>query len=337
MTIYLQRGDHGTRGDGAKGDWIVAWQAFLAGEGMYEGDYSPNFGPRTAEATKSFQDSLGFVSYEHVTRNELMPALNKGFDPPDSWLQAALDAGDIDVKTFHKLRDSVVAGRATEKSTILATWGLGYKDPNYPQPSDLDGDGRADLVYLKESERQKLWGPLEWRTIDGMPIATNSWYAENIVGVHVPQLVGVDCYGSPSSGRAQFHKKAAPQFMGAMQEIEDAGLLDDITSFGGTYVFRFIRGSTRTLSNHSFGVAIDFNMKENGLGKQPALVGQKGTLRRLVKIFERWGFFWGGWYKGRKDGMHFECVELFTHTRLDSQLAELSTADHIYGLVEMPK
>jgi len=305
MTIYLQRGDKGARGDGAKGDWIVSWQAFLAGEGHYEGDYSPHFGPKTQAATESFQSAHTLMMDGIVGDGVTATARGRGLNPP--WSPNKNDT------TIEQLDDE----------------DEGYMDPDWPQPADLDGDGRADLVYLKEAERQKLWGPLKFKVVDGKPKLTNDWYSKYIRRVFVPQLKGVDCYGSPSSGNVLFHKLAIPQLLGALQECEDEGLIGDIESFGGTYVMRFIRGSTKTLSNHAFGVAPDFNMKENGLGKQPALVGEKGTLRRIVKIFERWGFFWGGWYRNRKDGMHFECVKLIPTNELCDMVAQLSTVDHI--------
>jgi hypothetical protein len=44
----------------------------------------------------------------------------------------------------------------------------------------------------------------------------------------------------------------------------------------------------------------------------PALVGQRGSLRELVPAANRLGFFWGGHYANRKDGMHFEVSKLMT-------------------------
>jgi hypothetical protein len=42
------------------------------------------------------------------------------------------------------------------------------------------------------------------------------------------------------------------------------------------------------------------------LGQQPALVGQHGSVHELVELAYRHGFFWGGHFSGRLDGMHFE-------------------------------
>ena len=72
-----------------------------------------------------------------------------------------------------------------------------------------------------------------------------------------------------------------------------------------------IRGSTRTPSNHSFATAFDINAAWNGLGREPAARGEKGSVRELVPIFEKWGFRWGGNFR-RRDGMHFEIARIIT-------------------------
>lgn len=303
MTIYLQRGDKGRIGDGIQGDWIVSWQAFLAGEGHYVGDYSPNFGPKTQDATEQFQNASARQMDGLVGAGTTAAAVGQGFDPP--WIPRSESA-------FGKEYDLDIAN-----------------DPDYPQPDDLDGDGGSDLVYLSGEAREELWGAPLVGIVDGKPVVDNAWRTDFIRKVHVPQIVGLDVYGSRSSGNVQFHKLAAAQLLGAMQECEDAGVLEDITSYGGSYNFRFIRGSTTTLSNHAYGVALDFNMKENGLGKQPALVGEAGTLRRIVKTFERYGAFWGGWYRNRKDGMHFEFVKVIPTAELEGMIRGLNSFDHI--------
>ena len=51
-------------------------------------------------------------------------------------------------------------------------------------------------------------------------------------------------------------------------------------------------------------------MKWNGLGARPALRGQEGSVRELVKTAERYGFYWGGFFAKRPDGMHFETAKI---------------------------
>ena len=65
---------------------------------------------------------------------------------------------------------------------------------------------------------------------------------------------------------------------------------------------RYIAGKS-TLSNHSFGTAIDLNVQDN-------LRGVPGKMdRRVVAIFKRFGFAWGGDWRWT-DPMHFELARL---------------------------
>ena len=132
-----------------------------------------------------------------------------------------------------------------------------------------------------------------------------NWTRENIKRVHVPQLASS---GVRPSGRVRVHRFIADQFLQLWQAWDDAGLLDRVVSWHGSFVPRLIRGGT-TLSNHSFGSAFDINLTANRLGHVPALKGQPGSVRELVPIAHEHGFYWGGHFK-RRDGMHFEVAEV---------------------------
>jgi hypothetical protein len=106
----------------------------------------------------------------------------------------------------------------------------------------------------------------------------------------------------PIIGRVTGNKVMLPQLRGALTDVVKAGLSKSIYQYGGCYVPRYIAGS-HTLSFHSFGTAIDLNVADN----------QRGTVgkmdRRVVAIFNRWGFAWGGtWHY--TDPMHFELASL---------------------------
>lgn len=122
-----------------------------------------------------------------------------------------------------------------------------------------------------------------------------SWVAANIVQGTVPILGNVMC-----------HRLAFPQLVAALGEIEQEGLARHINvkQYGGCYVPRFIgRDPRRGLSMHAFGLAIDLNVASN-------LLGTPGDLDpRVVAIFEKWGFAWGGRWS-HPDPMHFEVARL---------------------------
>jgi hypothetical protein len=112
---------------------------------------------------------------------------------------------------------------------------------------------------------------------------------------HLVELIEAASTTRPKSWRRnssiRFHQLGAAQLQGLWKEWEKAGLLDRILSFGGGFEPRFVRGSTTTLSNHSFGSAFDINVAWNERGHRPALVGEKGSVRELVPIAHKWGFW----------------------------------------------
>jgi hypothetical protein len=117
------------------------------------------------------------------------------------------------------------------------------------------------------------------------------WVADNIVIAQVPILGNVTC-----------NRLLIPRLAGALTEIQNEGLahLIDVRHYGGCYVPRFIdRDPSNPLSNHAFGLAIDLNTTTNRLGT----TGNMDP--RIVEIFRRWGFSWGGLW-ARPDPMHFE-------------------------------
>ena len=82
----------------------------------------------------------------------------------------------------------------------------------------------------------------------------------------------------------------------------------------GTFHWRTIKGTSR-LSVHSFGAAIDIGVKYSNYWKwtlkvygadRQGLIPYKNNFPwEIVKIFERYGFIWGGWWY-HHDTMHFE-------------------------------
>ena len=74
----------------------------------------------------------------------------------------------------------------------------------------------------------------------------------------------------------RFHRKAAGQLEALWAAWGRAGLVGRIRTYEGSYTPRFVRGRPGRLSSHAYAH----------------------------------GFFWGGHFKGRPDGMHFEVAKL---------------------------
>jgi hypothetical protein len=134
---------------------------------------------------------------------------------------------------------------------------------------------------------------------------TDGWDKKNIVTVKIPQLKNLSW-----SENVSCHKLISDQLRSLFNEWEKEGNIDKILTYGGLWVPRYIRGSRTTLSNHSWGTAFDINVQWNMLGSRPALKGEKGSVRELVQTANKHGFYWGGHFKSRPDGMHFEAYKV---------------------------
>lgn len=183
---------------------------------------------------------------------------------------------------------------------------------------------------LNTSARQALFGSFNFqpdpvpRNKEQIKILGN-WTQENISSVLIPELQGIA--GAPASGKIAFHLAADPQLKGLWAAWKAKDLLKFVLTFDGGFVPRFIRGSDSALSNHAFGSAFDINYQWNKLGQTPAAVGKEGSVRLLVPVANDYGFYWGGHFNNRKDGMHFEVAKILKE-------AEIQELANKYGLVK---
>ncbi len=255
--------------EGMKGPDVKEWQNFLIGQGFDPGLADGKFGSRTREATIAFQSRFGMAA------------------------------------------DGIVGNATWGQSMVLGLPVL--DDPPTGDDTGPDFPAKPDFGPLTSTaERQSLFGKFRF---EHEPVPGNrenirilgDWEAQNIVRVQLPQLVGIA--GAGSTGGVRFHRLAVGQLVSLWKAWEDAGLLPRLSTWGGAFVPRFVRGSVTSLSNHAFGTAFDVNMAFNPLGARPPLVTRPGSVRELVPIAHRHGFFWGGHFT-RLDGMHFEVARL---------------------------
>jgi hypothetical protein len=146
------------------------------------------------------------------------------------------------------------------------------------------------VAFLTGSKAAKAFGAFSYRYYpDGTIVPDNEWVRQNIVSARVPILGTVTC-----------HRLMIPQLRAALQDVVDAGLAATIHTYNGCYVPRFMEHDPKhPVSLHTWGIAIDLDSATNGRGTQ-------GTMDpRVVQIFKRWGFRWGGDWSWT-DPMHFE-------------------------------
>ncbi|SEG11262.1 M15 family metallopeptidase [Marinobacterium lutimaris] len=256
---------------GSQGKFVERWQTFLVGLRFLHFAVDGDFGPRTEEASKAFQRSQGLSA------------------------------------------DGIV-GPQTIGKAILLGFDAGFSDPDQGDAEDLL-PGNAVLKPATAATRIRLFGEFDFEPDPrpGNREAINiigDWEKQNIVTVYIPQLEGISVFGKRSSGRMRFHRLAVEQLKAMWAAWEDAGVLRTVLTYDGSFNARFIRGSRTTLSNHAFGSAFDINARWNPLGAIPVAMGREGSVRELVAIANQFGFFWGGHFKGRPDGMHFEVAKL---------------------------
>jgi hypothetical protein len=153
---------------------------------------------------------------------------------------------------------------------------------------------RAGEVTLTPAALKLLFG--EFAATEGRRgalVLDPAWIDRNIEEQTLP-VVGV----------TKCHRTVFPQLQAAMREIVDKGLSDLLRpgDFGGCWFPRFLNWDPQAgISHHTWGLAVDFNVADN-------LYGTPGRMDpRVVEVFERWGFEWGGrWLV--PDPMHFEFV-----------------------------
>lgn len=205
-------------------------------------------------------------------------------------------------QALHGLKQDGVVGNKTYAVAMREGYALIDDEPFPPPPR---------FASLGASGRNKVYGkfaylPAPTETNPEAIKITDDWARENIVVVGVPQLQRIS--GAPETGRVSCHRLVAPKLLELFAAWEAAGLMKHVIRWDGLYVPRFVRGSRTTLSSHSHGSAFDINAKWNGLGQVPAARGDTGSVRELVPIANRLGWYWGGHFS-RPDGMHFELIE----------------------------
>lgn len=144
----------------------------------------------------------------------------------------------------------------------------------------------------KRSTLQKLCGPIDPDNL------LNEWPREKELMGNI--LAPPELLHAFKKGHVYGNKLMAAPLLQAFKNIVDRKLYGQVKTFDGCFNIRNVRGGA-TLSNHSFGLALDINADTNPLGHEPTMS------RELVACFTDAGFVWGGTW-GRPDGMHFQFV-----------------------------
>ena len=147
--------------------------------------------------------------------------------------------------------------------------------------------------------------------------ASPAWEKANLVFIKPAfQLY----FGADPVRQIKVHKLCATAFTNVFNNLNAAAGGDykklqewGVTKFAGTYNFRLMRNST-ALSMHSYGIAIDLDSANNGLGdKTPRFANYP----QVLKAFKDEGAVWGGDWNGDgiqndtpADGMHWQFARI---------------------------
>ncbi|RYZ53720.1 MAG: M15 family peptidase [Sphingobacteriales bacterium] len=98
------------------------------------------------------------------------------------------------------------------------------------------------------------------------------------------------------------HKHFKPFLEHAFRDLAVLGLHEQIRSCDKAFHIRPIRGSKEVLSVHSWGCAVDLNVRENPLGSSG------NWSKEFIEVMVNSNIFCGQNWIGRKDPMHFAMV-----------------------------
>jgi hypothetical protein len=188
----------------------------------------------------------------------------------------------------------LVVGVGKDANVATVTKELGGVLPGVKFESMLPPSGRT---FFTGTSAQKAIGTFSFTVNpDGTINQDRKWVNTHLATERMPIIGSVRC-----------HKVMLPQLRAALEDIQSQGLAHLLKpeQTGRCYQPRFVAKDpvNHALSKHAWGLAIDVNVYDNPEGAKPKLDP------RIVAIFEKWGFRWGGrWTK--PDGMHFELAAL---------------------------
>lgn len=278
---------------GESGLLVARWNAFLASHEVPH-DAGDMFGSRSESGTIAFQK-----------------AVNKKFGSTQLTVDGIAGNLTLGFAIASNLTDDLDAAR------VASLWGYNYPPrlAGLPPPPS-------------QEEMHQQFGKIEFQHApepgnDERIVITNGWADRNLERFQVPQLKQVT--GGSQSGSVWFHKAAGAQLVALWQCWELAGVLPDVKTYEGAFNARLKRGSKTELSNHAWGTAFDINYGANRLNAMPSTPDEIGCVYRLVPLANALGFNWGGSYRGRLDGMHFEVTRILSADEISAVLHRAST------------
>jgi hypothetical protein len=143
---------------------------------------------------------------------------------------------------------------------------------------------------------------MSWLFPNGVP-TSESAIQPFLVTISVPIN---DASGNKTTRSLTVHRALQQEIMEIFVEMQREGFkINQLACYG----YRKMASGTGSLSHHSYGVAIDINWDANPAvywGAKPDPSSQYYINSRIVQIWKKHGFYWGGdWSASYYDPMHF--------------------------------
>jgi len=198
----------------------------------------------------------------------------------------------------------------------------------FPSRAAIDSAMRANGLVSTSVRIRRSWDPADPDDTIGMArtksllgefayrVNANGSVSQDAAWVSASLPRGRELLNGAIPIRARCHNGVKPGIQAALAEVAAAGLggvinVNDANTAGGCHLARFNRltpdSSLGFLSRHSWGMAIDTNTRGSCQGCAPPDFATLPGGCRVVQIFRKHGFAWGGNFL-TPDGMHFEFV-----------------------------
>lgn len=127
------------------------------------------------------------------------------------------------------------------------------------------------------------------------------WIADKMIIIHLPFSLPYSDNRALMLSKLKVNKIISPVFEALFKDMLLHGYESLLTDCGGAYCYRNKRGNERSYSSHSWGIAVDLNVKENQMGTYGDMPVE------IIRLFKDYGFIWGGeWPMPSTDPMHFQ-------------------------------
>ncbi|RGG64343.1 hypothetical protein DWW96_09545 [Eubacterium sp. AF17-7] len=268
-------------------------------------------------ALQAYNYGGGYVTYINDANRINGSSSKSDFDNLGKWTQS--NALDYQKQMSAKINNGYPVQRTGSAAQILGPYKYGdayyvkHVLRYYKKSSD---DGQT--IIVKAGEAANI--PYENKQ-------TFLWNANHVPASAVEmktylKTISVPIYdenGNKTTMNLTVHAKLAEEFKSIFEDMAKEKFKIK-ASETCAYVWKNIIG-TGTVSQHSYGLAIDINWNDNpcfyntnvdvsnGYGGYQPGQNQYSVTKKIIQIWKSHGFYWGGDWSGKKDTMHFSYTE----------------------------